>query len=212
MLNPGGSSASEVAGLWWWLFWLGVAVFAIVVVGLAVAIRRTGDDTDADEAVADDGSDHGPTWRHWVLGGGVILPSVVIAGVLVLTLVSMRALADRPPSTLTIEVVGHQFWWEVRYPEHGVVITDEIHIPAGQTVTLEMWSADVIHSLWVPALAGKIDLLPERVNILPIDAKEPGRYDGRCAEFCGLLHAHMDLVVVAHEPGDFATWLEEQAD
>jgi cytochrome c oxidase subunit 2 len=127
------------------------------------------------------------------------------------TVLAMRELAasDTDPE-LTVEIIGHQFWWEVRYPDHDVVTANEVHVPARTAVEITLTSADVIHSFWVPAVAGKLDLLPERVNRLVIDA-EPGTYPGRCAEFCGTSHANMDLVFVAH-PGDgFDRWVADQS-
>ncbi len=198
-LDPSGSGADDIAAVWWLLFFLGFAVFVLVVAALFVGVRRSGRPEDRS------------TSRAWMLGGGIALPAVVIAVVLAVTLSTMRSSAQNPPDTaVEVEVIGHQWWWEVRYPEHGVVTANEIHIPVGEPVALRMQSADVIHSLWVPELAGKLDLLPERVNTLVIDATRPGRYPGRCAEFCGLQHANMDIVVVAHRPDDYASWIEAQ--
>ncbi|NND73640.1 MAG: cytochrome c oxidase subunit II [Ilumatobacter sp.] len=195
-LDPRGSDAREIAALWWLLLALGAAVFAVVAVALFIGARRNST-TDASTA------------RRWMLGGGIVLPSTVVAVVLGATLWAMRSTAEQPPA-VEVEVIGHQWWWEVRYPDHGVVTANEIHIPAGEPVALRLQSADVIHSLWIPELAGKLDLLPERVNTLVIDASSPGEYAGRCAEFCGLQHANMDLVVVAHDAAGFTAWVAEQ--
>lgn len=192
----------EIADLWWLLVGLGAVAFIVVAVGLGVGLlRRPADDTVPRRRAA----------GRWLIGGGVVLPTVLIVVVLIATVASMRAVSGSPSDdAVTIEVTGHQWWWEVRYPDDGVVTANEVHIPAGRDVVLELRSADVIHSFWVPALAGKMDLLPERTNTLVIDADRPGRYDGVCAEFCGVQHVNMQLVVVAHDEAAFAGWLEAQ--
>lgn len=123
--------------------------------------------------------------------------------------------APKPTGAMDVTVIGHQFWWEYRYPRLGVVTANELHIPisdpAHPTPTyLEMSSADVSHSFWVPRLAGKMDLIPNRVNTMWIDPPEPGLYLGQCAQYCGTQHAKMLLRVVAQTPEDFAAWVKEQ--
>ena len=118
---------------------------------------------------------------------------------------------DAPEGALTVDVIGNQWWWEIRYPGTDVVTANEIRIPAGRPVKLRLRSADVIHSFWVPELAGKLDLLPERTNTMVIEADAPGRYQGQCAEFCGLQHANMGIEIVAEDPADFDAWLREQS-
>ncbi|MGI8794586.1 MAG: cytochrome c oxidase subunit II, partial [Acidimicrobiales bacterium] len=110
-------------------------------------------------------------------------------------------------------VIGHQWWWEFNYPDLGITTANEMHIPAGTRVQLTMTSADVIHSFWPPKLAGKLDVVPGRDNFMQLEADNPGRYLGQCAEYCGLSHANMKLVVVAHDAGSFKTWVDgQQAD
>jgi cytochrome c oxidase subunit 2 len=111
---------------------------------------------------------------------------------------------------LKVTLIGHQWWWEVRYPDYGIVTANEIHVPAASATYLQLQSADVIHSFWVPQLAGKTDLIPNRNNYAWIDPREPGIYWGNCAEFCGTQHANMLLRVVAQEPRDFKQWAAEQ--
>jgi cytochrome c oxidase subunit 2 len=107
-------------------------------------------------------------------------------------------------------VVGHQYWWEVRYPAEGITVRDELHLPVGRPVNLQLTSADVIHSFWVPALAGKLDLLPDHTNTLVLQADEPGEHRSRCAEFCGLEHTKMVLTVVAEPEERFVSWVAER--
>jgi cytochrome c oxidase subunit II len=122
--------------------------------------------------------------------------------------------ASPPPATLKVTVVGHQWWWEVRYPDYGIVTANEVHVPAssdGKAATyLQLQSADVIHSFWIPQLAGKTDLIPNRTNYMWIDPREPGIYLGNCAEYCGTQHANMLLRVVAQAPAEFSQWAAEQ--
>jgi cytochrome c oxidase subunit II len=128
---------------------------------------------------------------------------------------SVAANEDPPPSApLTIEVIGHQWWWQIRYlseePSRNFTTANEIHIPVGQTVRFRLISADVIHSFWVPALGGKTDLIPGQTNIMALEAIRPGVFRGQCAEFCGIQHANMALVVVALEPDAFRAWWDAQ--
>ncbi len=123
--------------------------------------------------------------------------------------------APKPASALDVTVIGHQFWWEYRYPKLGVVTANELHVPvsdpAKPTPTyLAMSSADTDHSFWVPRLAGKMDLIPNRLNTMWIDPQEPGLYLGQCAQYCGTQHAKMLLRVYAQSPEDFAAWIKQQ--
>lgn len=196
---------------------LGTAVFLLFAVLLVAAFRRTGDD-----APPGDEADPSPWWLY---GGGVALPAIGIVIVLVATLIVMQAnpetvaadgeaaaRASGDGEALVIEAIASQFWWEFRYPGEDVVTASEMHIPAGEPVQLVIESTDVIHSLWVPELAGKRDALPGNTTFLVIEADEPGTYRGQCAEFCGLAHTFMELLVVAHDRPDFEAWLAQQAE
>jgi cytochrome c oxidase subunit 2 len=108
---------------------------------------------------------------------------------------------------MTIDVIGHQWWWEVRYPGTDAVTANEIHIPANTRVNVVATTADVIHSFWVPALNRKIDMIPGRQNRVLLYASRPGRYRGQCSQFCGLQHANMALYVFAQTPSAFRSWL-----
>jgi cytochrome c oxidase subunit II len=123
--------------------------------------------------------------------------------------------APKPASALDVTVIGHQFWWEFRYPKLGVVTANELHVPISDPTKptptyLEMSSADVSHSFWVPRLAGKMDVIPNRLNTMWIDPQAPGLYLGQCAQYCGTQHAKMLLRVYAQSPEDFAAWIEQQ--
>jgi cytochrome c oxidase subunit 2 len=152
-----------------------------------------------------------PEHRTWIWWGGVIFPAIILSLTLFFTLRSHIALAYPPtPPALTIEVIGHMWWWEVRYPDHEVTTANEIYIPAGQPVNIRLTTNDVIHSFWVPELNGKIDMIPGKTNSLWLQAAEPGIYRGLCTEFCGLQHAKMQYLVIAVPPNAFAQWVEQQ--
>lgn len=200
-LDPNGPGAAQIASLWWVIFWIATAIFVIVVGFLAVAVlrgRRSQVRVDRDI----------PWGERFIVIAGVIIPSVILIGVFVLSQIDLSTTSKEDP-TMTVEVVGRLWWWEARYP-NGAVTANEIHIPAGQPVRFKLLSEDAIHSFWVPRLQGKVDHIPGRVNYLTLEADEPGRYRGQCAEFCGLEHAKMAFYVVADSPERFQSWLEEQ--
>jgi len=138
-----------------------------------------------------------------------LIPVVIVISIAVPTIAAVfRTQAPPPADALRIEVIGHQWWWELRYPDLGVTTANELHLPVGRPVSLSLKSADVIHSFWVPQLGGKRDLIPGRVNFLTFTVREPGEYPGQCAEFCGISHANMRLLVMAQSPGEFQAWVE----
>ena len=187
---------------------LGAAVFVVFAVVLAVGLFRPRPG-DAPEAGPQPARRFGP----WMVGGGVALPLVVITVVFGATVRAMQTVPTATPSgALVIDVVGYQWWWEVRYPEEGITTANEMHIPVGRPVALRLTSADVIHSFWVPALGGKLDLLPDRTNMLVLEADEPGAHLNRCAEFCGLQHTLMGMDVVAEPPEAFAAWVARRQE
>jgi cytochrome c oxidase subunit II len=152
--------------------------------------------------------------NRWIIGGGVALPVVSITVLLAFGIPAGQSMLPLPSpkgEALEIHVTAHQWWWEFVYPESGLVLVDELHIPANRPIDVHITSADVIHSFWVPRLAGKLDAVPGHINVLRIQADEPGEYRGQCAEFCGIGHAHMPFLVIAHTPSDFAAWLREAA-
>ncbi len=145
-----------------------------------------------------------------MVGGGVILPSILLTVVLVFTVDVIRATSKpAPDDALRVEVIAHQWWWEIHYPDHAVVTANEIHLPVGRAAELTMISADVIHSLWVPALGGKMDVLPDYTTTLVLRPDETGRHRTQCAEFCGLQHALMGLIVVVESEEQFSDWAAE---
>lgn len=203
--NPQGPAAGSISALWWLLFGLAAFVYLLVMGIMLYAFFRSRQDSKRNAWFYRNG-------RYLILGGGVIFPTIILIIIYGFTLNTLSALnAPETADSLTIEVVGHQWWWEVNYPQQGVTTANEIHIPAGQPITLQLTSNDVIHSFWVPELHGKLDLIPGRTNSFWLQADEPGEYWGLCAELCGIQHAKMQLVVVARPPAELADWLTEQA-
>lgn len=200
-LDPAGPSAQAAAWLWWGMFgWFALVLAGVVALWLYAQLRRP---RDYSEARA------GRLGRRWIVAGGVLLPGVSILALLLFgTPLGLRMLPlpldGEPP--LVIEVTGHQWWWEVRYPATGVITANRLVLPAGQPVDLILSSADVIHAFWVPRLGGKLDMLPGRRLTLRLSADRAGTWRGQCAEFCGAQHAHMILAVEALEAPAFDAW------
>jgi cytochrome c oxidase subunit II len=201
-LAPASPDARAVDQLMWLMIVLGTIVF-VGVIGLfayAGRGRAARDLADADERS-----------RWLVLGGGVALPVVVLVPLAVFMLVTANRISPNRDAVDEIRVVGHQYWWEVEYP--GSVITaNEIHLPVGTPVRIVLESADVIHSFWIPELGGKTDMIPGQQTEMILEADAPGRYLGQCAEFCGIQHARMRMVVIAQEREEFDAWLAAQAE
>jgi cytochrome c oxidase subunit 2 len=205
-LDPQGPVSQAMADLWWLMLGLGAAVFVVVVVVLALGLFRR---RPAGELPP--GGERRNPFGRWFVVGGVVVPLVILLVVFGAMLRAMRSVPTTAPAdALVVEVVGHQFWWEVRYPDAGVAVTNELHLPVGRPVSLQLSSADVIHSFWVPALAGKLDLLPDHPNTLILEADQPGVHTSRCAEFCGLEHTRMVLTVVAAPEERLVSWLAER--
>lgn len=202
-LDPSGPAASEIAVLWWFMFWSAVIIFALVLSLLLYAALRSSDKRGRMAP------------RHLVVIGGIVFPVTVLSILLPFGInVGSRMDALTGPETLTIRVNAHQWWWEIEYQprqsQSTFITANELYIPVGQPVELLLNSADVIHSFWIPRLAGKRDLIPGRTNRLVIEADEPGIFRGQCAEFCGKAHAMMAFHAVALPPAAFGEWAERQ--
>ena len=208
-----GPRADPATVLTWATIALSVTVVAIITVAvvsgvLVKAIRRSHGDSRA-YAV-----ERGPNGLTWIYVG---LPLTLLAlGILLVWTLEVMAQIDSPHRrpALTLEITGHEWWWEVRYrgatPSDTFTTANEIHIPVGQPILVKLDSADVIHAFWVPALTGKTQTIPGRTNISWIEAARPGIYRGQCAQFCGLQHAHMALYVTADPPAQYAAWRQNQ--
>jgi cytochrome c oxidase subunit 2 len=199
-LDAAGPVAASIQALTRAMFIGGTLVFVAVMALLLLAVAR------APRAVVA---------RRWLLGGGVILPLLVLLPLLAESVRRAHALtAPAPPDALVIGVTARLWWWELRYRDSGggtdIVTANELHLPVGRAVRLSLDSPDVIHSLWVPQLAGKMDLVPGRRQHLVLSASVSGVFDGACAEYCGEQHTRMALRVIASEPAQFDAWLQQQ--
>jgi len=208
-LEPHSRASREIATLWWWMFVIACVVFtgALGLLGLAWLRRRRA-------GVPGAGEDKPRLNLGLVIVFGIVIPVVVNVTLFVIANFVVIKQTEAPAATttpITVEVAGRQWFWDVRYPGAHVVTANEIHIPARTRVNLVAVTGDVIHSFWVPQLNRKIDMIPGRRNRILLEADQPGRYRGQCAEFCGLEHAHMAMYVVVQEPADFQRWLRQQA-
>ncbi|MGH8073244.1 MAG: cytochrome c oxidase subunit II [Lysobacter sp.] len=203
-LDPAGVEADTIARLFW-LMAIGAIVVWLVVVAIALHASRQRDDPP----------DRRRAHRWLIVGGGVIIPTVVLGALLVHGLILMPQLREPAPHDgLRIAVSGEQWWWRVTYrPDDAapVVLANEIRLPVGQRVEFILTSPDVIHSFWIPSLGGKLDMIPGRTTTLVLEPTRTGTFHGACAEYCGTSHAFMQLAVVVMEPEPFARWLQHQA-
>jgi|1185.fasta_scaffold11385_2 cytochrome c oxidase subunit 2 len=202
-LKPHGSGAHVIAREMWVQF--GVAAFTFsLVIGLLIWILvvRSRRDATAEE-VRDERRP-----QRWLVLGGIVFPVLTLTVLFGWSVHDLVALNDPPDKgSVVVEVVGHRWWWDVEYPNEGIATANHIVLPVGESVRFRIRSADVIHSFWVPALGRKLDGFPNEWTTMWLHVGDPGRYRGLCAEFCGLQHAHMDLIVDAVTPAKFATWL-----
>jgi cytochrome c oxidase subunit 2 len=208
ILNTHSPQAHNVMLLWWWMLGVAVIVFAGAATMLIVAYfrRRT-------RGLPFLGEREGIAERM-VLAFGIGVPAVclvVLFGFSDVYLVRQTSPPAPRSTAMTIDVIGHQWWWEVRYPGTTAVTANEIHIPARTRVNVVATTQDVIHSFWVPALNRKIDTIPGRRNRILLYASSPGVYRGQCSQFCGFEHADMGLYVIAQSPTRFRAWLANMA-
>lgn len=210
MLEPRGEGARHIANLWWIMLTIAAVIYVEVLLFTGLALlrgRKAADPHDVTPVVAPDSRNS----RLFIIANGIIIPLVILIFVFGLNLNTLAALSPaRAEPELVIEVIGHRWWWEVRYPHHDLVIANEIHIPTGTRVELRLTSEDVIHSLWVPELNGKTDLIPGQSNRMTLYTDEAGEYRGACAELCGVQHAKMLFYVIAQPPDEFEQWVAQQ--
>lgn len=195
------------------VFAICAAIFAVVAGLLIYTVarfrRKAGDDIHQEPPQVYGSSQIEIAWT--------VIPVLIVFVLVGVTARVIAAVQDvKPPgSAVRVTIVGHQWWWEIRYPELGIVTANELHVPlsssAAQRPTfIQLESSDVIHSFWVPQLGGKVDLIPNRENSMWIDPREPGLYLGNCAEYCGTQHANMLLRVIVHPEDEFAKWVAGQ--
>lgn len=200
-LQPRGPAATDLARLWWVLLIIATIVFVIVLALLGYALFRSR------RQQGDGGIGSG---RLFVGIGGALIPALILVGVMVYTVDVQAALSTPSNPALTVQLIGHQWWWEVHYPDQGFTTANEVHIPVGQPVLFKLTTADVIHSFWAPQLQAKMDLLPGQTNTTWITADRPGVYQVECAEYCGLQHAHMQLLIVAEAQDRVNAWMANE--
>src|SRR5690606_12317267 len=199
-LAPASPMARNVANVWWAMFGFATLVLVVVSALWIYAMRRKPRHTTDEEARR--------IHLRWLIGGGLVLPTLSIILLLAFGLPAGRSMLPLPnDEALRIEITGHQWWWEVRYPESGVVTANQLILPTGRPVDIAVTSADVIHSFWVPRLGGKMDMVPGRSNVIRLEASHAGIFRGQCSEFCGTQHAHMILHVEALEAPGFDDWI-----
>jgi cytochrome c oxidase subunit 2 len=217
-LQAAGPQARHIAHLWWLMFWISTAVFAATGVAVASAVRRGIAQRRADPDTAPtQGAVERSSERTLTVGVAVAvgLTAVTVVFLFAASVWTNRAIASLgAASAVTVKVVGHQWWWEIEYEDAVASRTfrtaNEIHIPVGRPVVFKVTSKDVIHSLWIPNLHGKRDLIPGYTTAIWMQADRPGVFRGQCAEFCGLQHAHMSLFVTAETEADFERWAAGQ--
>ncbi len=206
VLDAAGIQSVRIETLWWVMFWVTTVVTVLVFAILALAVSRARREPTA-------APDDRRLLRY--VTGGTVATVVILFGLLLITIVTSRAIASQyDAQALQIEVTAYQWWWNVEYqhpePEQRVRTANELHIPVGRTVGIKLLATDVIHSFWVPALHGKLDAIPGHEATLWLRADRPGIYRGQCAEYCGTQHAHMAFVVIAEPADDFERWIQAQ--
>ena len=207
ILSTRSKPAHDIALLWWWMLAAATIVFLGAVAMLVVAWWRR------DKPGLPFLGEREDVSQGMVLVFGIAVPLVALValfGISDVYLVGQTAPPNPRTTRMTINVVGHQWWWEVRYDGGRAITANEIHIPVNTRIDVVATSADVIHSFWVPALNRKIDMVPGMRNRVLLYASRPGEYRGQCSQFCGLQHANMSLEVFAQRPDAFQTWLSRQ--
>jgi cytochrome c oxidase subunit 2 len=203
-LDPAGIAAERIAGLFGWMAAGAVVVWLAVIVLAIYSIRAETEPHLKRRTTV------------LIIGGGAVLPTVVLAVLLAYGLALLPDLvAPAPPGSLEIAVSGEQWWWRVRYLHPAgseIELANELRLPVGKSVQLHLDSPDVIHSFWVPSLAGKVDMIPGRRNRLALQPTRTGIFRGACAEYCGTSHALMSFYVVVLPQADFARWLARQGE
>jgi cytochrome c oxidase subunit 2 len=208
VLSPAGAQASSIHQLWSLMFWTTTIVCVVVLAFIALALVRSARLRSTDKI---------PTTPERSLTRSVWAATVLTVVTLLMLLgasiwIGRGVESVEAASALTINIVGHQWWWEIEYEDavasQRVLTANELHIPVNRPIVLKVSSRDVIHSFWVPNLQGKRDLIPGYITAIWLQADRPGVFRGQCAEFCGLQHAHMALGVVAEPAPDFDRWLQ----
>ncbi len=206
-LNPASPAARSIANLHTIILWIATVVFAIVAFLLIYSIirfrRKSPDDPEPDQSF------HGNATLETIW---TIIPVGILVILLVLTFQTFRDIDPNRPTDLTVRVIGKQWLWEVQYPEHDISLIGEMYIPVNTDVRVEITSEDVIHSFWVPQLAGKTDAIPGYLQVSWFKADRLGTFHGHCAEFCGVAHSNMPIEVKVVDQNSFDLWLASKTN
>ena len=211
-LNPHSHPAADIANLFWVMMAVsfgGLALITGLLVFAWVRRGRRGFGADPD----DPHPGERPSW-FVVVGMGVVFPLMVVIALFVVgngVIISSTQAPAASSTAMTVDAIGHQWYWGFRYPGTKTVTAGELHIPVRTRVNLVATTADVIHSFWVPELNRKVDTIPGRQNRILLYANTPGVFRGQCAEYCGLQHAHMGMLVIVQSKAQFRTWLAKQS-
>ncbi|HEX6804169.1 MAG TPA: cytochrome c oxidase subunit II [Terriglobales bacterium] len=212
-LHPAGPQASDIEWLYWVIFWIVFAAFVLMIAGFTRAAVKTHSSAEAMLPITSD--PEGDRRAKWAVSSAVAVTVLTLFAVLFMSVITGKKVEGRTSTNpITIQITGHQWWWEVQYPspqaDQTITTANEIHIPVGRPVVILTSSADVIHSFWAPSVNGKRDLLPGYSSAFWIQIDKPGVYPGRCAEFCGLQHAHMGFSIIAEDEDTFQQWEAQQ--
>lgn len=204
-LLPQSNAANAESNLFWFILIVATIIFVLVTSALLYSVIRFRARPGSPEPRQIAGNTK-------IEIAWTITPSIILFIILAVTISTMFAVASPPgnQTDMTVNVIGHQWWWEFQYPATKIVTADEMHIPVGARVHVNLGSDNVIHSFWVPELVGKTDVIPGHNNSLWIQANTPGTYRGECTEFCGAQHAHMDFSVVVQTQADYTAWVAQQ--
>jgi cytochrome c oxidase subunit II len=194
--HPVSSASRDIKDLTWYLIIMCTVVFIATMLLLITGLKKKG-------------SAQGNSFILW---SGLYIPAIILLGTLFYSLKSSLSIRqmNQQEDVLLIRFTGHQFWWEVHYPEFNITDANEIYVPVGKTIRLELKSQDVIHSFWIPNVHGKMDMLPEMKTYLTFQVDKPGKYRGQCAEFCGPQHALMAYWLVALPVEEFEQWVAQR--
>lgn len=210
VLAPAGPQADRIYALWWLFAVVSVVVWLGVAAALGLALWRRGRQPLA-------GPPRGEPGKVRAVAAATALTVATLFILVTASVLAGRPMGMPPAAALkplVVEVIGHQWWWEIRYRDdvenRGFTTANELRVPTGRPVVVRAISRDVIHSFWVPNLVGKIDLVPGKINAIWFQADVAGEYRGQCAEFCGLQHAKMAFLVIADEPAAYEAWAERQ--
>jgi len=208
VLDPASPQARAVAHLWWWFFGVGAAVWLAVMATMLLSLRGRRAVRGADDLMQPAPGVEARVER--LVKGATFVTVLILLGFLTYDFSVGRILAQQPTNPLTIQLIGHQWWWEAQYEDQDltkrIVTANEMHVPVGQPVRFILTSRDVIHSFWVPNLTGKRDLIPGYQSTIWFQADTAGTYRGQCAEFCGLQHAKMALTIIAQPKAQYQLW------